>query len=208
MGLVELLLAGLTGGIGAKASELWFSFRKQKQHELNEQLEQAYGPLYFWVSLNESLFQLNNKIRGEYGEYFAHEWSDDEQTQNELRVHADAMINLGNEYIYQIVENNKQVLNILERSWHNIDQDDMPILLQFQTDWVRYQTEIKEQKGKNIPYLVKVKLGNISFMSPILIDRIKFKYENKRTRLQELSKLNWKVLFPFDRLGLKKKQST
>jgi hypothetical protein len=205
MGLGELLLAGLTGGIGAKAIELWFSSRKQERKKLNEQLQQAYGPLYFWTSQNKALFDLNTAIHGEYGKYFAEDWSKDEQTQDQLKIRANAMLDLANEYVYQIVENNKRVLQILERTWHNIDLDDEPMLTQFQVECVRYKTELDKGKGKGVPFEVYLNLGKISYMRPALMDRIKSKYESKRQRLDEMSKLNWRCIFNFDRIRLRKK---
>src|SRR3989339_238660 len=83
-------LASLFGGgiIGAVINAAGTERARQKERKINfldKQIRELYGPLYYFVSQAEKLFELNNKFHDAYKEeYINKQYSLDEHTQKIL----------------------------------------------------------------------------------------------------------------------------
>ena len=84
------LITFLGGGILGAAINYVSLFRseKEKRHStyVHEQPNRLYGPLYFFSSQNEKIFELHKLIMDGYDEHFIKtKWSKNPQTQETLR---------------------------------------------------------------------------------------------------------------------------
>jgi hypothetical protein len=153
---------------------------------LQEQIRSLYGPLSFFTTQNEQLFRLCGNIDAAYSAFFNREWSQDERTQKTLRKEADSTIALENAYAEQVAENSQRAMAVLEANWHLVDPEDADVLSQFQVDHIRFTTEVKEQRAREIPIKIAHALGPISYMRPDMVDCIRTAVRRKRARLAEL----------------------
>ena len=105
---------------------------------LQDQLRQLYGPLSFFTSQNEKLFELAGSVQQAHQATFTGQWSEDESRQRALEAMGEATTKLGNRYVERVVKNNAQVMTILETNWHLIDPADAEVFSTFQVNYMRY----------------------------------------------------------------------
>ncbi len=188
--VIRYILSFLGGGVVAAVGN-WihagrFARRQAEIQYVLCQLQDLYGPLYFFTSQNEQLFKLYNDIHNAYSAYFGRNWSQEASTQETIATGAQATINLGNVYVHQVRENNGHVVEILKDHWHLVDADDLRVFSEFQVDHVRFTTEVQNNQGKGVPFEISETLGSISYMRPEMIRAVEGAVRAKRVRLSEL----------------------
>lgn len=190
MDILQLVVAFLGGGLVAAFGNWIHSTRSARRQSeidyLNDQISRLYGPLHFFASQNEQLFQLYNDIHNAYSTEFQGKWSSDRDTQQLLSEEMEAVIDLGNQYVDRVVQNNIQVIELLQTQWHLVDAIDIPVFARFQVDHVRFHTEVMEGRRTKLPWGVVSALDNISYMRPDMIDVVRTSVEAKQARLQKL----------------------
>ncbi len=195
--IVRYAMSFFGGGFVVAVGNWFFSawsFRKaQEINQLRDQLQSLYGPLFFFTSQNEKLFEINNKIHDAYkNEFIDKNWSPDQLTRQRVKGQAEATIAIANDYIARAVRNNDRVMQIMEAQWHLLDPDDILIFSQFQVDYVRLQEELRDKAQMRTPDAIYDSLGAISYMRPEFISRVKGQFESKRARLAELLRPWWR----------------
>ncbi len=192
---VRYVMSFLGGGFAVAVGNWVFSTlsssRQREVEHLMAQLQALYGPLYYFTQQNGKLLELCGQFATAYDEVFvSKKWGQDQQTQAAVKKDADATIELSNQYVHRVVKNNERVITILEKGWHLVDSDDVDELATFQVDFTRYKTEV--DGALKAPYMVYKALGDISYMRPTMIERVKQKVHAKEARLHELRCPWWK----------------
>jgi len=193
--IVRYVMSFLGGGFAVAVGNWVYSTlsssRQREVEHLMAQLQTLYGPLYYFTQQNEKLFELCGQFDTAYTkEFVSKEWSQDLQTQAAVKKDADATIELSNQYVRRVVANNERVMETLEKGWHLVDCDDVDELATFQVDFTRFKTEVNGPL--KAPYMVYKALGDISYMRPAMIERVKQKVHAKEARLRELRRPWWK----------------
>jgi len=184
---------GFAVAVGNWFYSAWSSRKGQEINQLRDQLRSLYGPLFFFTSQNEKLFEINNKIHDAYkNEFIDKNWRPDQLTRQRVKEQAEATIALANDYTARAVRNNDRVMQILEAQWHLLDPDDIPVFSQFQVDYVRFQEEVRDKAQMRTPDAIYDSLGAISYMHPEFISRVKGQFESKQARLAELLRPWWR----------------
>lgn len=184
-------LASLFGGgiIGAVINAAGTERARQKERKINfldKQIRELYGPLYYFVSQAEKLFELNNKFHDAYKEeYINKQYSLDEHTQKILNDESDNTLNIANKYVSYVEDNNNKIKEIIDSNYSLIDPDDIKIFVTFFEHHIRLKTE-RENGKLSTPFKVYKHIGNISFLKPEFINKIKEKFLNKKDKLQKL----------------------
>ena len=161
---------------------------------MKNQIEKFYGQLYFWVGQNEVCFSYYNEIHKAYKEEYCDvKWSDDDLTRERLKEETTLTLDIGNKYIKQVEMNNDTIVNLIKNNYAYIDIDDIEIFQQFILDYLRMKVENNEDgRGIKTPFRIYSNLektvGNISYMRPELIKRVKDKFEIKRKQLDKMTK--------------------
>ncbi|MCE9551018.1 MAG: hypothetical protein K8R50_08465 [Betaproteobacteria bacterium] len=191
---VQYIMSFIGGGFAVAVGN-WVNSavaaRKQREGDyLKSQLQSLYGPLFFFTQQNENLFALCRKFNDAYTtEFVAQSWSEDSHTQASVQKDSATTIEISNQYIRRVVENNERVMDVLEKGWHFIDADDIKEFANFQVDFTRLKVEVDGTlKPPNAIYKA---VGNISYMSPSMIERVKLKAQEKEARLRELMRPWW-----------------
>jgi len=68
--LTVLVGSGIGAAIVTALFELWGASRQRKIDRLQQQLAGLYGPLYYFTSQNQALFDLYRKCHAAYGKEF------------------------------------------------------------------------------------------------------------------------------------------
>jgi len=177
------LVVGLLNWLRANQAEK----RSRKVSALQAKIQNLYGPLQFFASLNESYFELNAKFLGAYqAEYEGKKWSRDEATQKNLKQEITQTLDIANAYIRLVIQNNESILEVLRNNYTYIDREDVEVFRQLVVDYTRLKTEMDESGRLNTPLRIYEHIGNISFMRPEFIKRIKEKFNAKKKELDSL----------------------
>ena len=191
--VMSFLGGGFAVAVGNWFYSAWSSQREQEINQLRDQLRSLYGPLFFFTSQNEKLFEINSNIHEAYKtEFIDKNWSSDQLTRQRVKGQSEATLTLANDYTARAVRNNDRVMQILEAQWHLLDPDDVIVFSQFQVDYVRHQEEVRDQGPMRTSDAVYESLGAISFMRPQFMSHVKRKFESKRSRLTERLKPWWR----------------
>ena len=187
---IKTLITFLGGGIIGAAIQWARAARseREKRHSeyIYEQLQRLYGPLYFLTSINSNLFKLNNNILSAHKDHFdGNKWSIDPETRKSLSSESEATINLANEYISEVVKNNKNIMDLLRDNYSFIDVDDISIFQEFIIDVLRMNKEVEEGRLKEMPFEIYKSLGDISYSRPDFLERIKVKFLAKQDVLKQ-----------------------
>jgi hypothetical protein len=190
---MSLIVSFLGGGIVSAAINWVRSERADKKERkikfLDDQLRNLYGPLYYFVSQSEKCFELNDRFHKAYNEEFIQEkWSKDALTQERLCVRAGQTLELANQYIAEVKSNNHKIKEILDNNYSFIDPDDVDVFMFFNEHYLRFNKEIEESGKLMTPDGIYEKIGDISFLRPEFIERVKLKFKNKKSSLDELLK--------------------
>lgn len=194
--VIRYVMSFLGGGVVVAVGN-WIHATRSAQRSgeldrLRQQLEVVYGPCFFFTCQNEKMFDLNKSIQDAYSAHFGDkQWSLDQRTRELVRREAKDTLDLANEYVSRVNKNNERVMEILERGWHLIVSDDIPIFAQFQVDFTRMETEIHGKMRNTLPLEIYKQVGDISFMRPEMIERVKQKVESKQSRIASLLRPWW-----------------
>lgn len=185
------LIVSFVGGGTVSAIINWIrsniaETKERSTKYVEQQLEKLYGPLYYLTSQSSKLFEIERNLDVAYKvEYIDQKYSDDPDTRQRLREETDSVLYLKNQYIEQVVNNNRKIIDLLDNNFALIDADDVEIFIdEFYEHYIRYQTE----EIRKTPYMVYEHLGAISFLRPEFINRIKEKFESKKSQFEGIAK--------------------
>ncbi|MGO9010288.1 MAG: hypothetical protein ACLQPN_09305 [Bryobacteraceae bacterium] len=184
----SFLGGGCVAAVGNWVYSNWSARRAREVEVLRDQLRLLYGPLFFFTSQNEQLFKVTGDVERARAKFFeGKNWSSEEEALEELTKRHSATIDLKNAYIERVVKNNEQVMDILEKNWHLADPRDVEVLSRFQVDYTRHLVEIKESRAADVPFPVRMELGDIHFMHPDVIACVRATFDRQRARLTKLT---------------------
>jgi hypothetical protein len=188
---LSLVVSFLGGGIiGAFVNYIRVERSEKKERQLKfleEQIRHLYGPLYYWVSQNVKLFELNNRFLDAYDkEFIQQRWATDPETRESVRRRSGLTIELANKYIGQVENNNENIKNILDSHSSYVDPDDVDIFLLFFEHRIRKIIEIDETGKLLTPDEIYYRIGQISFLRPEFIDRVQEKFFAKKLEMNKL----------------------
>lgn len=194
--IVRYVMSFLGGGVVVAVGNWIHATRSARRtgelDRLRQQLEVVYGPCFFFTCQNEKMVELNKSIHSAYSEHFSgKDWSDDANTQDSLKRETKDTIDLANEYVMRVTKNNERIMEILERGWHLVDSEDVPVLSQFQVDYTRMKTEVYGRMRNKMPLAILSQVGNISFMRPDMINCVRQRVQSKQARIAALLKPWW-----------------
>jgi hypothetical protein len=147
---------------------------------LSEQLRSLYGPLYFFYSLNDSLFKVCNQHEGIQRELYENNPAAPTQDISDA-------IAVTNRYVDRIIENNNKMIEILETNYGLIDPEDSETFQQIVTHAIRYQVEYREQPRP--PLGVTMALAHVApihFFRPDFFEAIQDRFRSKKNELKQL----------------------
>jgi hypothetical protein len=191
--IAGFLLSFLGGGVVVAVFD-WIRINKAEKLArrldiLNNQIRNLYGPLYFFTSQNEKCFVLNDSILKAYDkEYVQQEWSKDEITRENLKKETALTLDIANAYVGLVQTNNERIIEILRDNYSLIDPEDEDIFQQFVVDYSRLKTESDESGKIRMPLEIYMHVGNISFMRPAFIERVKNKFNAKKQKIEEMNR--------------------
>jgi hypothetical protein len=190
--LIRLVISFLGGGTVAGILNWVFSAKSaskaRKTESLTQQLNLLYGPLFFFVSQNDDMFKLNSKFQTAYKtEYTGDKWSQDEDTQKNLRAATSCTLDIANKYIGVVKNNNEKIVEVLVNNYSFIDPDDVEVFQQFMIDYTRMKTEVDKDGTLQTPFEIYLHIGDISFMKSEFMEKVKSKFYLKKQQLNELN---------------------
>lgn len=175
------LVAGILNWLKSSISER----TSRKVELLSDQIRNLYGPLYFFTAQNENFFKVNEKFHDAYKvEFINQQWSQDNLTRERLQGETSQTIEIANMYIGLVKENNEKVIDILRQNYAHIDPDDVDIFQQFVVDYSRLKTETEENGRMITPMRIYPHIGEIYFMRPEFMERVKAKFQSKKADLE------------------------
>jgi len=189
--LIRLVISFLGGGTVAGILNWVFSAKSaskaRKTESLTQQLNLLYGPLFFFVSQNDDMFKLNSKFQTAYkAEYSDNKRSQGKDMQKNFRAATSRTLDIADKYIDVVKNNNEKIVDILLHNYSFIDPDDVEFFQQFMIDYTRMKTEIGKEGTLQTPFEIYVHIGDISFMRPEFIEKVKSKFYFKKQKLNKL----------------------
>jgi type I restriction-modification system DNA methylase subunit len=95
-------------------------------------------------------------------------------------------LNIANRYLQEVNLNNTKIKEILDNNYSQIDPDDIDIFMLFVEHFLRYKKEIEDQGKLTTPISIYERIGDISFLRPEFIERVKLKFKQKKSALDNL----------------------
>jgi len=190
---LNLIFSFLGGGVVVAIFD-WIRINKAEKISrrldfLNNQIRHLYGPLYFFTSQNEKCFELNDSILKAYRkEYVEEKFSKDPYTQENLKKEVMITLDVANAYVSLATQNNEKIIEILRDNYSFIDPEDVDTFQQFVVDYNRLKTERDESGKLKTPLEIYMHVGEISFMRPDFIQRVKTKFNSKKTEIENLGR--------------------
>ena len=190
---LNLIFSFLGGGVVVAIFD-WIRINKAEKISrrldfLNNQIRHLYGPLYFFTSQNEKCFELNDSILKAYRkEYVQEKFSKDPYTQENLKKEVMITLDVANAYVSLATQNNEKIIEILRDNYSFIDPEDVDTFQQFVVDYNRLKTERDESGKLKTPLEIYMHVGEISFMRPDFIQRVKTKFNSKKTEIENLGR--------------------
>lgn len=189
--LVRLVISFLGGGTVAGILNWLRSVSSEKKGRqaayLSEQIQNLYGPLFFFTSQNEDMFNLNASFQTAYSaEYVNQKWSQDPHTQESVRADTSITLDIANCYVSVVKANNDKIMELLTEKYSYIDPEDVETFKQFIVDYTRLKTEINEEGTLETPFMVYKRIGDISFMRPEVIELVRRRFHEKKRQLAAL----------------------
>jgi len=191
--IVRLIFSFLGGGVVAAILN-WIRTNRAEKREgkigfLDSQIRKLYGPLYYFVSQSEKLFELNKRIMNAYNkEFIGKKFSEDPGTQETVGKRIKETIGIANSYIDEVEKNNEKIKEILDNNYSYIDREDIDVFIKFYEHHIRLQKERDEEKRVKTPFPIYQEVGDISFLRPEFINRVKEKFLKKKAELDKLIK--------------------
>lgn len=181
---LQLIISFMGGGIlvalinWARTSR---SERTTRRHEFfKDQIAKVYGPLYFFVGLNEALFVLNDKFHKAYKEHFIDQnWSKDPHTRENLSKETGKTLEIANHYVNLCRDNNVKIVELLRNNYAYIDPEDTEVFQQFIIDHLRMEREFKAETPLETPLEIYYKVGEISFSRKEFMELVKKRFVEK-----------------------------
>jgi len=96
-------------------------------------------------------------------------------------------IELKNAYGQRLIDNNRRVMDLIEKNWHLADAGDVETLAQFQVDYTRYLVESEGGAASGVPFQVLQDQGSIPLARSDLNTCARRSFERKRSRLLKLT---------------------
>jgi len=190
---LNLIFSFLGGGVVVAIFD-WIRINKAEKISrrvdiLNNQIRHLYGPLYFFTSQNEKCFALNDSILKAYRkEYVDVKFSDNPHTQENLRQRTTVTLDIANAYVNLSTQNNEKIIEILRDNYSFIDPEDVDLFQQFVIDYTRLKTELDDSGKLKTPLEIYERVGEISFMRPDFIERVKAKFNSKKKEMEKLNR--------------------
>ena len=185
--LVSLFGGGILGALINWARAERAENKSRKIEFLDRQIRKLYGPLYYFVLQADKLFELNRRFHKAYDEEFSKDYAPDEITQKILSERIDKTLGIANKYISYVERNNNSIKKILDDNYSLIDPGDIEVFQLFYEHYVRLNTERNLATGKlETPLGIYKKIGDISFLRPEIIRKVKYKFLVKRKELNKL----------------------
>ena len=187
----QLIISFLGGGILGTLIN-WVrtsrSERTARKHEFfKEQMTKVYGPLYFFVGLNEALFSLNDKFHKAYNEHFVDQkWSTDPQTRENLNKETIETLEIANHYVRLTRDNNSKIVDLLRDNYAYIDPEDTEVFQQFIIDHLRMEREFKGQKPLETPLEIYFKVGEISYSRKEFMELVRKRFVEKNKVIKSI----------------------
>lgn len=185
-------VGAITGAIITVFSTHSLKNRELKVKILEEKINKLYGPIYYFLKQNEFMFDQNGRIHIS----LVQEYIDSDNPERIEEAMNDTTY-IKQSYQDLILENNKQIKQIVDNNFSLIDVDDIEIFLQFFLHHTRLLIEIKNEEKIRIPYKVKKNLEDISLMPKDFFERINKKFESKKKELKTISEKKWWLLWLF-----------
>ncbi len=191
--IASLIVSFLGGGIlGALLNWVRAERAEKKERKirfLDDQIRELYGPLYYFISQSEKLFELNKRFHDAYNEeYVKKKYSTAEYTRKILEKETKETLDLANKYIANVESNNLRIKEILDKNYSLIDPDDIELLLLFYEHHIRLVTERDSDGRIKTPFMIYRHIGDISFLPLEVVERVKGKFLNKKEELDNLLK--------------------
>jgi len=188
--LIKYILSFLGGGLVVAIINWWrisISDKKTRKVEyLLLQMKNLYGPLNFFTLQNEKMFSLSERFNEAYDiEYVKPKWSNEKQTQKNLKEETTVTLDLADSYIKTVKSNNDKIIRLLENNYPYIDSDDIEIFQDFVVDYTRLKNEINKDGNLLTPFRIYNRIGNISIMKKEFIERAKNKFKEKSEDLKK-----------------------
>lgn len=163
--------------------------KERKIRSLDDQIRKLYGPLYYFVLQSEKLFELNKRFHDAYNkEYVEKKYSTAEYTRKVLEKETAETLDIANKYIAGVESNNLRIKEILDNNYPLIDPYDIEVFSLFSEHHVRLLTERDDEGRIKTPFMIYKHVGDISFLRPEFIERVKKKFLDKKKELDNLLK--------------------
>lgn len=196
MDFIEILVSFIGGSLVATILTLWQTSnleRERKRIEVTQQqLQNLYGPLYFFATCNRELIKLSNTLLSawnlEYGERIRSKEISEETLP--LLDSSDQAIDIVMEYFEQIYENSTQMFTLLTKNYPLIEPDDAKVFTQFIIDYIRFKTESNLGKIKT-PGEIYKHLGEINIAREELLTLINTRFQEKNDAIKSSWIRNW-----------------
>lgn len=187
--IVKVIISFLGGGVIAGLISWARIARSERENRKSEyiksQVNNLYGPLYFFTSQNVQLLALNRNLMTAYDiEYIDKNWSLDPQTRKNLNEETSATINIANSYVKNIVDNNEKIVELLQKNSEYIDPEDNEIFHRVVIDNIRLNVETKESGELITPFMVYKSVGKISYLREDFKDIVMSKFLVKNKELK------------------------
>jgi len=185
--IVSIMGGGVIVGVMEWIRSVWSAKKEQKISFLDKQIRELYGPLNYFVCQTERLFELNTKIHNAYKiEYIDTKYGNDKITRKNLDEKVNITLDIANKYISYAENNNLKIEEILNKNYSLIDPDDIELFLTFFENHIRSSTE-RDKSGKlEIPLEIYKKIGDIYFLKPDFIKKVKEKFLDKKNEFDKL----------------------
>jgi hypothetical protein len=188
--IVRSVMIFFTGGMAVAIYNSMKEARQKAVANLQEQLRLLYGPLHCLTTQNMEILKFAVKLQESIN-------SNSKVAPHEQEIPpargavAHKIIELSNTYSAKFKENNARIMQLLEANWSLIDMEDVAPFLAFLADYARMQVEVDEKHGEDVADRVNQHLGDIYYVRPEFVERVKAQWNAKRERLGELLMPHW-----------------
>ncbi len=188
---LQLIISFLGGGILVALINWARTSRSEKMTRkyefFKEQITKVYGPLHFFVGLNEALFALNDKFHKAYNEHFVNQnWSTDPQTRENLSKKIGATLEIANHYVRLTRDNNSKIVDLLRDNYAHIDPEDTEVFQHFIIDHLRMEREFETEKPLATPLEIYFKVGEISYSRREFMELVKKRFVDKNKAIKSI----------------------